>query len=63
MGMALIVRGELSIALAGLGVASGLESELGPLAAAYVLLLAVIGPIGARLVDASLEKRVSTSAM
>jgi K+:H+ antiporter subunit KhtU len=46
-GMALVARGEFSIVIAGLGV--GLEPELGPLAAAYVLFLAVLGPILARL--------------
>jgi CPA2 family monovalent cation:H+ antiporter-2 len=47
-GMALIARGEFSIVIAGLGV--GLESELGPLSAAYVLFLAVLGPVLARAV-------------
>lgn len=45
-GMALVARGEFSIVIAGLGV--GLEPKLGPLSAAYVLLLAVLGPILAR---------------
>ena len=45
-GMALVARGEFSIVIAGLGV--GLEPQLGPLAAAYVLFLAVLGPILAR---------------
>ena len=44
-GAALVARGEFSIVLAGLGVAAGQEAELGPLAAAYVLGLAVLGPI------------------
>jgi K+:H+ antiporter subunit KhtU len=42
-GMALVARGEFSIVIAGLG--AGLEPQLGPLAAAYVLFLAVLGPI------------------
>ena len=42
-GMALVARGEFSIIIAGLG--AGLEPELGPLSAAYVLFLAVLGPI------------------
>jgi CPA2 family monovalent cation:H+ antiporter-2 len=42
-GMALVARGEFSIVIAGLG--AGLEPRLGPLSAAYVLLLAVVGPI------------------
>jgi monovalent cation:H+ antiporter-2, CPA2 family len=46
-GMALVARGEFSIVIAGLG--SGIEPRLGPLAAAYVLFLAILGPFLARL--------------
>ncbi len=46
-GTALVARGEFSIVIAGLG--AGLEPQLGPLAAAYVLLLAGAGPTIARL--------------
>jgi CPA2 family monovalent cation:H+ antiporter-2 len=49
-GAELVARGEFSIVIAGLG--AGLEPELGSLAAAYVLLLAVAGPILARAVAA-----------
>jgi K+:H+ antiporter subunit KhtU len=42
-GMALVARGEFSIVIAGLG--AGLQPQLGPLSAAYVLFLAVLGPI------------------
>ena len=49
-GVALVARGEFSIVIAGLGVSAGLESQLGALSAAYVLLLAIIGPILARVV-------------
>lgn len=42
-GAALTPRGEFSIVIAGLG--AGLEPGLGPLAAAYVLITAVLGPI------------------
>jgi monovalent cation:H+ antiporter-2, CPA2 family len=45
-GMTLVTRGEFSIVIAGLGV--GIEPQLGPLAAAYVLFLAILGPILAR---------------
>jgi hypothetical protein len=34
--------------IAGLAVAAGLNSHLGPLAAAYVFVLAVTGPVAAR---------------
>jgi CPA2 family monovalent cation:H+ antiporter-2 len=47
-GMALVARGEFSIVIAGLG--AGFEPRLGPLSAAYVLFLAVLGPILARAV-------------
>jgi K+:H+ antiporter subunit KhtU len=47
-GGALVARGEFSIVIAGLGVSAGLEPQLGPLSAAYVLLLAVLGPLLAR---------------
>jgi CPA2 family monovalent cation:H+ antiporter-2 len=45
-GAALVARGEFSIVIAGLGVA--IEPRLGPLSAAYVLLMAIAGPILAR---------------
>jgi CPA2 family monovalent cation:H+ antiporter-2 len=45
-GAALVARGEFSIVIAALGV--GLEPRLGPLSAAYVLFLAILGPICAR---------------
>ncbi|MEO6829726.1 MAG: cation:proton antiporter [Acidobacteriaceae bacterium] len=45
-GAVLVARGEFSIVIAALG--AGLEPKLGPLAAAYVLFLAILGPIIAR---------------
>jgi monovalent cation:H+ antiporter-2, CPA2 family len=50
-GAVLIARGEFSIVIAGIAVASGAEPGIGPLAAAYVLLLAVSGPLLARAAD------------
>ncbi|MFA4964491.1 MAG: cation:proton antiporter [Thermoleophilia bacterium] len=50
-GTALIARGEFSIVIAGLGVAAGTESRLAPLAATYVLLTAVSGPLLTRYAD------------
>jgi monovalent cation:H+ antiporter-2, CPA2 family len=47
-GAALLPRGEFNIVIAGLAVAAGTNAELGPLAAAYVLILAVVGPLAAR---------------
>jgi CPA2 family monovalent cation:H+ antiporter-2 len=46
---ALVARGEFSIVIADLGVDAGLDARLGPLSAAYVLLLAVLGPVLARV--------------
>jgi CPA2 family monovalent cation:H+ antiporter-2 len=50
-GATLIARGEFSIAVAGLAVASDVEPDVGPLAVSYVFLLAVVGPIAARLAE------------
>ena len=47
-GIALIARGEFSIVIAGLGAAA--EPRLGALSAAYVVFLAILGPLAARLV-------------
>ena len=41
----LVARGEFSIVIAGLGVAAGTEADLGPLSAAYVLILALVAPL------------------
>lgn len=45
-GVELIPRGEFSIVIAGLGVAT--EPKIGPISAAYVLFLALTGPLLAR---------------
>jgi CPA2 family monovalent cation:H+ antiporter-2 len=50
-GTALIARGEFSIVIAGLAVAAGFV-DVGTVATAYVLLLAITGPILARFGDA-----------
>ena len=50
-GTALVARGEFSIVIAGLGVSAGIEPQLGALSAAYVLFLAILGPILARFVE------------
>lgn len=50
-GMLLTARGEFSIVIAGLAVVAGIADPVGPLAAAYVLLLAIVGPVLARLSD------------
>ena len=46
-GATLIAHGEFSIVIAGLAVAGGQPAKLGALAASYVLLLAIVGPLAA----------------
>jgi SAM-dependent methyltransferase len=58
-GGALVAHGEFSIVIAGLGVGAGLNPQLGPLTAAYVLILAVAGPMVARLMHDSGSRPVS----
>lgn len=50
-GAALIPRGEFSIVIAGLATAAGVDPRLAALAAAYVLVMAVLGPVLARFAD------------
>jgi monovalent cation:H+ antiporter-2, CPA2 family len=50
-GAVLVARGEFSIVIAGLGVSAGLQPGLGPLAAAYILLSALLGPVLARAAE------------
>ena len=51
-GAALVARGEFSIVIAGLAVGyPGIPAQLSALATAYVLLMAVLGPIAARFVE------------
>ena len=49
-GTALVARGEFSIVIAGLAVAAGL-TEVGPVATAYVLVLAIAGPLLTRFAE------------
>lgn len=50
-GLALTARGEFSIVIAGLAVGVAGAEELPALAAAYVLLMAITGPVLAKLAD------------
>ncbi|WP_446223159.1 cation:proton antiporter [Nocardia sp. IBHARD005] len=55
-GAALVARGEFSIVIAGLAVAYGkADVKLAALASAYVLLMAILGPIAARVVEPVVE--------
>ncbi|MER5262705.1 cation:proton antiporter [Actinosynnema sp. NPDC002837] len=51
-GAALVARGEFSIVIAGLAVSAGaVDNQLAALATAYVLLMAILGPLAARFVE------------
>jgi CPA2 family monovalent cation:H+ antiporter-2 len=51
-GAALIARGEFSIVIAGLAVASGVvPQDLAALATAYVLIMAITGPLAAKFIE------------
>lgn len=51
-GAALVARGEFSIVIAGLAVGyAAVDARLAALATTYVLLMAVIGPVAARVVE------------
>jgi CPA2 family monovalent cation:H+ antiporter-2 len=50
-GLTLVARGEFSIIIAGLAVGVSGAEELPALAAAYVLLMAVMGPLAAKIAD------------
>jgi CPA2 family monovalent cation:H+ antiporter-2 len=51
-GAALVARGEFSIVIAGLAVsANAVDSQLAALSTAYVLLMAIVGPVAARVVE------------
>ena len=55
-GAALIARGEFSIVIAGLAVGyAAVPAELSALATAYVLIMAVLGPIVARYVEPAMR--------
>jgi CPA2 family monovalent cation:H+ antiporter-2 len=51
-GAALVARGEFSIVIAGLAVSAGaVDAQLAALTTAYVLVMAIFGPLAARLVE------------
>jgi CPA2 family monovalent cation:H+ antiporter-2 len=62
-GAALMPRGEFNIVIAGLALGvTAIDSRLGPLAAAYVLLLAVTGPLAARAAEPFAKKLAARAA-
>ncbi len=56
-GLALTPRGEFSIIIAGLAVSAGVEPTIAPMAATYMLITVVVGPLLARVSDSAMFKR------
>lgn len=56
-GATLVARGEFSVIIAGLAAVEGVGDDLAAVTAAYVLILAVVGPVAARVVDPVLARR------
>ncbi len=55
-GAALVARGEFSIVIAGLAVTAGaVDTQLAALTTAYVLVMAIFGPLAARLVEPAMR--------
>lgn len=50
-GLIMVTHGEFSILIAELGLAAGIEPQLGALTAAYVLFLSVLGPLLAQMIN------------
>jgi Kef-type K+ transport system membrane component KefB len=62
-GTALVARGEFSNVIAGLALTSGAVAPgLAPLATTYVLIMAVLGPACARLVEPTYRKAMARAA-
>lgn len=61
-GTALIPRGEFSVAVAGLGVLAGTDTDLAPLTMAYVMILAVAAPLLGRATDHYMRRPQKGSA-
>jgi CPA2 family monovalent cation:H+ antiporter-2 len=61
-GATLIARGEFSIVIAGLAVASGVDADVGALSIAYVLVLAILGPLAAKFAETITDAILARSA-
>lgn len=58
-GATLMARGEFSIVIASLGIALADGAELGALAAAFVLITAIVGPLAARFIGSVPTKKAT----
>jgi CPA2 family monovalent cation:H+ antiporter-2 len=61
-GATLMARGEFSIVIAGLAVASGVDADVGALSIAYVLVLAILGPLAAKFAEPVTDAVLARSA-
>jgi monovalent cation:H+ antiporter-2, CPA2 family len=61
-GATLIARGEFSIVIAGLAVASGVDADVGALSIAYVLVVAILGPLAAKFAEPVTDAVLARSA-
>ncbi len=60
-GLALMPRGEFTVIIAGLAVSAGVEPMIAPLAATYMLITVISGPVLARITDTNWFKaRIKT---
>jgi CPA2 family monovalent cation:H+ antiporter-2 len=59
-GVLLLARGEFSIAIAELALAGGLVADLVPVTVTYVLIMAIAGPVAARLLETAPLIRLTT---
>ncbi len=55
-GVTLIARGEFSLVIAGLGLAAGLDSQLGAMTAAYVLFSVLLGTVLTRAIQPFVDR-------
>jgi CPA2 family monovalent cation:H+ antiporter-2 len=63
-GTMLTIRGEFSIVIAGLASSAAVvEPQLAPLAAAYVLVMAIFGPVMLRFLDPIMNAVLSPKAL
>jgi CPA2 family monovalent cation:H+ antiporter-2 len=56
VGADLVPRGEFSIAIAGLAAAGAIESDIGPVTVAYVILTVVVGSIVTRVLSRRVDR-------
>jgi CPA2 family monovalent cation:H+ antiporter-2 len=61
-GAVLMARGEFSIIIAGLGAGLATGADLAALAAAYVLLMAIAGPVAVRVLQTRQERARAAEA-